>query len=122
MCANRIRKSIGAEKTFCRDLTALEDMQVELRMIVDKVWRHCEVTAVRGRTVTLKVKYADFQIMTRRRSDTDVVPDHQTLMRVSLDLLAALFPMKKGVRLFGISLSSLRTENADPSPQMTLAL
>ena len=37
VCANRIRKSIGAEKTFSRDLVALEDMQAELRPIVDKL-------------------------------------------------------------------------------------
>jgi DNA polymerase IV len=122
VCANRTCKSMGVEKTFSRDLLALEEMQARLRPIVDKLWRLCEATAIRGRTVTLKVKYADFQIMTRCRSDTDVVPDHGTLMRVSLDLLATLFPVKKGVRLLGISLSSLRAANADASPQMTLAL
>jgi hypothetical protein len=67
------------------------------------------------------VKYSDFQIMTRCRSETDVAPDQVTLMRVSLDLLASLFPVKKGVRLLGVSLSSLRSENADASRQMTLA-
>jgi DNA polymerase IV len=122
VCANRIRKSIGAEKTFSHDLMALEDMQAELRLIVDKVWRLCEATGVRGRTVTLKVRYADFQIITRCRSDTDIVPDQVTLLRVSFDLLAPLFPAKKGVRLLGISLSSLRSENAHASRQMTLAL
>jgi DNA polymerase IV len=122
VCASRIRKSIGAEKTFSRDLTALEDMQAELRPIVDKLWRHCEGTAIRGRTVTLKVKYADFQIMTRCRSELDVILDHGTLMRLSLDLLATLLPVKNGVRLLGISLSSLRLENADAPRQMTLAL
>jgi DNA polymerase IV len=122
VCASRIRKSIGAEKTFSHDLVALEDMQAELRLIVDKVWRLCEATGVRGRTGTLKVKYADFQIITRCRSDTDIVPDQVTLLRVSLDLLAPLLPVKKGVRLLGISLSSLRSENAHASRQMTLAL
>jgi nucleotidyltransferase/DNA polymerase involved in DNA repair len=73
-------------------------------------------------TVTLKVKYADFQIITRCRSETDAIPDHATLTRVSLDLLAPLIPVKKGVRLLGISLSSLRSENANAPPQMTLAL
>ncbi len=122
VCANRVRKSIGAENTFSRDLIALEDMQAELQPIVDKVWRQCEATGVRGRTVTLKVKYADFQIITRSRSGTDVVPDHVTLTRVSLDLLAPLFPMKEGVRLLGVSLSSLRSESEEVPPQMTLAL
>jgi DNA polymerase IV len=97
-------------------------MQAELRPIVDKLWRLCEATGVRGRTVTLKVKYADFQIMTCCRSGTDVVPDHGTLMRASLDLLATLLPATKGVRLVGISLSSLRSENKGVSSQTTLAL
>ena len=46
--------------------------------------------------------------------------DHVTLTRVSLDLLTPLHPMKKGVRLLGISLSSLRSEKVDMPPQMTL--
>jgi DNA polymerase IV len=120
VCPNRIRKSIGAEKTFSYDLEDLEDVQAELRAIVYKLWLHCEATALRGRTVILKVKYADLQILTRCRSEPDVVLDHGTLMRVSLDLL--LCPVKKGVRLLGISLSSLRSENADVPRQMTLAL
>jgi DNA polymerase-4 len=120
--ANRNRKSLGTEKTFSRDLVAREDIQAELRLIVDRLWRHCEAAGIRGRTVTLKVKYADFQIMTRCRSDTNAVPDQGTLMRVSLDLLAILLPAKKGVRLLGLSLSSLQSEHKNTSPQMTLAL
>ena len=122
VCTNRSRKSLGTEKTFSQDLVALEEMQAELGLIVDKLWRHCEAAAFRGRTVTLKVKYADFQMMTRCRSDTNVVADQATLMRVSLDLLATLLPAKKGVRLLGIALSSLQSENKDISRQMTLAL
>jgi DNA polymerase-4 len=122
VCANRSRKSLGTEKTFPHDLVAREDIQAELRLVVDKLWRHCEAAAIRGRTVTLKVKYADFQIMTRCRSITNAVPDQGTLMRVSLGLLGPLLPPKKGVRLLGISLSSLQSEHKDISRQMTLAL
>jgi DNA polymerase-4 len=122
VCANRIRKSIGAENTFPHDLIAHEDMQAKLQPIIDRVWRECEATAQRGRTVTLKVKYADFQIIARSRSCRDIVPDQMTLTRVSLDLLAPLFPIHKGVRLLGVSLSSLRSESAEVLPQITLAL
>ena len=58
--ANRIRKSIGAENTFSVDLTTFDAMAAELRPLIDKVWRHCESTGNRGRTVTLKVKFFDF--------------------------------------------------------------
>src|ERR1700755_1980686 len=62
--ANRIRKSIGAEDTFFTDLIAFDAMAAELQPLIDKVWQHCALTGNRGRTVTLKVKFADFEIVT----------------------------------------------------------
>jgi DNA polymerase-4 len=120
--ANRVRKSIGVETTFGRDLTSLDEMRAELGPLVDKVWHHCESTGVRGRTVTLKVKFANFQIITRSRSCIAPVSDRSTLASISEDLLAAQFPMRKGVRLLGISLSSLGADPAEVDPQITLAL
>jgi len=119
---NRIRKSVGAENTFSRDLTSLDDMRVELGPLVDRVWRYCESTGVRGRTVTLKVKFADFQIITRSRSCAAPVSDCSILASISAELLAAQFPMRKGVRLLGVSLSSLCTDTANVDTQLTLAL
>ena len=66
--ADRIRKSIGAENTFSTDLDEFDALVAELKPLVDKVWRHCETTGNRGRTVTLKIKFADFEIITRSRS------------------------------------------------------
>jgi DNA polymerase-4 len=63
--ANRIRKSVGAENTFSSDLTDFDAMAVELQPLIDKVWRHCEDKGSRGRTVTLKMKFNDFEIITR---------------------------------------------------------
>ena len=119
---NRVRKSVGAENTFSRDLTSLDDMRVELGPLVEKVWHYCESTGVRGRTVTLKVKFADFRVITRSRSRLAPVSDRSTLAAISDELLAAQFPMRKGVRLLGVSLSSLCADAAEPNMQMTLAL
>ena len=66
--ANRIRKSVGAENTFSADLHTGEEMRAALAPILDKVWRHCDGSGTRGRTVTLKVKYADFRQITRALS------------------------------------------------------
>ena len=66
--ANRIRKSVGAENTFSSDLTGFDAMAVELQPLIDKVWRHCEEKGSRGRTVTLKMKFNDFEIITRSSS------------------------------------------------------
>src|SRR6266480_5088131 len=120
--ANRIRKSIGAENTFSRDLTSFDDMRAELGPLVDKVWHYCDSTGVRGRTVTLKVKFADFQIITRSRSRVTLISDRSTLASISAELLAAQFPLRKGVRLIGVSLSSLCADSSEVDPQVALAL
>jgi DNA polymerase-4 len=65
--ANRIRKSVGAENTFSQDLADYEPLAAELQPLIEKVWRHCETTGARGRTA-LKVKFSDFELITRSRS------------------------------------------------------
>jgi DNA polymerase IV len=107
---DRVRKSVGAENTFERDLWTLEDMSAELVPMVEKVWRYCEQAEIRGRTVTLKVKFQDFEQITRSRSFASPVEYRVSLEKASLDLLSALFPLRKGVRLLGVTLSGLDTE------------
>ncbi len=120
--SNRTRKSVGAENTFSRDLTSLDDMRAELGPLVEKVWHYCDSTGARGRTVTLKVKFADFQVITRSRSRLLPISDRSTLASISDELLAAQFPMRKGVRLLGVSVSSLCAEAAEVDTQMTFTL
>jgi DNA polymerase-4 len=118
--ADRIRKSVGAENTFSRDLHDFESMRDALLPILDRLWRHCETAGIRGRTVTLKVKYADFQLITRSRSLTGPIAGRDELERVSLDLLSALMPVPKGIRLLGVTLSTLSREAAGHGLQIGL--
>jgi DNA polymerase-4 len=117
--ANRIRKSVGAENTFSSDLTEFGPMAAELQPLVDKVWRHCESTGNRGRTVTLKVKFADFEIISRSQSLAQPVGSRPELERVAVGLLEGLMPTQRAVRLLGVSLSSLQTVDVE-SPQIQL--
>src|ERR1700736_4545281 len=55
--ADRVRKSVGAENTFAQDLHEFAPMREALEPIIAKVWRHCQATGIRGRTLTLKVKF-----------------------------------------------------------------
>src|SRR6516162_6729776 len=82
--ANRIRQSVGAENTFSTDLSEFDAMAAELEPLIDKVWRHCEGT--RGRTVTLKVKFADFEIITRSRSVSSAVANRHDLAELAIGL------------------------------------
>ena len=120
--ANRIRKSVGAENTFFADLTEFEAMVAELQPLIDKVWRHCEDKGTRGRTVTLKVKFADFELISRSRTLAGTIGSHSELKSVSAELLKALFPMEKAVRLLGVSISGFSVEEIDRPEQMPLAL
>jgi DNA polymerase-4 len=120
--ADRLRKSVGAENTFAQDLHAFDPMRDALEPIITKVWRHCEATSIRGRTVTLKVKFADFQQITRSKSVADAVETFADLKHLSLGLLELLLPTTKGVRLLGISLSSLTQTQTTGRRQLSLVL
>jgi DNA polymerase IV len=115
--ANRIRKSVGAENTFSGDLTDFDAMVAELEPLIDKVWRHCESTGSRGRTVTLKIKFADFEIISRGRSVSSAVANRGDLAHLAIGLLENAMPLPKAVRLLGVSLSSLQSEN-EMDPQL----
>ena len=119
---NRIRKSVGAENTFPSDLTEFEAMLSELQPLIDKVWRHCENKGTLGRTVTLKVKFADFELISRSRSVGRAVDSRSELELVSAELLKALCPMEKAVRLLGISISGFSVGEIDRPEQIPLAL
>jgi DNA polymerase IV len=121
--ADRVRKSIGAETTFFEDLTDFDSMRAVLVVLAAKVWRHCETANARGKSVTLKVKYFDFQTVTRSRTLLRAVAGEAELSTISIDLLARL-NLSKGVRLLGVTLSNLEAagEVERFQAQMTLGL
>jgi DNA polymerase-4 len=118
--ADRIRKSVGAENTFATDLFTYEAARDALREIVDKVWRHCESSGLRGRTVTLKVKFANFRQITRSRTGQTQIRTRGELDELGNALLEPLFPVARGIRLLGVSLSSLAAEEAQREPEFSL--
>jgi DNA polymerase IV len=120
--ADRVRKSVGAENTFSVDLFTFEDARDALAPILDKVWRHCEGSGTRGRTVTLKIKYADFKQITRSHSVHGVVDARSALEEICLALLKAQYPTTKGIRLLGVSLSVLSPAGAVVAEQLPLDL
>ncbi len=107
---HRIRKSVGAENTFFENVKSFEEARAKLLPIVAKLWRYCDQSGVRGRTVTLKVKYADFEIITRRRTEPQAVDSQAALEQLALSLLGQVFPIPKEIRLLGVTLSSLGGE------------
>ena len=110
--SNRIRKSVGGERTYGDDLVSDNDMHDAFEHIIDIVWNSIEKCEARGRTVTLKAKYADFRQVTRSKSIDHYVADKQEFSEIGRELLASIMPVENGVRLLGLTLSSLEGAEA----------
>ena len=120
--ADRVRKSVGAEDTFAQDIDALDAAQTELRPLAEKVWRYCEAHDITGKTVTVKIKYSDFTQATRSRTVPQGLSSIELVLEIADALLSSVYPFKRPVRLLGVTLSSLSTEQAFPLHQLDLGL
>ncbi len=107
---HRETKSLAAEDTFAHDLSTLEEMDTELDRIAELVCDRLAKKNLKGRTITLKVKYHDFKQITRNKSFTTPVSDLETIRSTAKQLLANTFAgdqqQDQQVRLLGISLSN----------------
>jgi len=74
--------------------------------MADDVWAWCEKTGRRARTVTVKIKWADFQQSTRSQSFPWLVDSKAKIHEASLGLIRSVFPPHKGIRLVGVILSN----------------
>jgi len=104
---DRPYKSVSAERTFDEDLTDPRRLAAELERIAGYAWARVERAEVAGRTVTLKVKFGDFTIITRSRSFPSAVADQYAFATAGQALLEALHPLSKGIRLLGLGLHNL---------------
>lgn len=119
---DRPLKSVGVEDTFTIDIFDMETALAEIPPLAAEVWRRSESKEIRGRTVTLKVKYADFQIITRSRTMTAPIATADDLKALGQSLLEPLFPTVKGIRLLGITLSSFSDAEASEANQLELQI
>jgi DNA polymerase IV len=118
---HRIRKSVGAERTFSDDLTVLEEIDTQIQLIADEVASRLSRVEKLGRTITLKIKYADFSQITRSQSLAEPVNNSETIYQVSSQLLKLAFVEGCRIRLLGITLSNLST-TANETHQLSLGI
>ncbi len=120
VCPNRIRKSVGAEESYAEDLRDRPAMIAALEEITATLMKRV-INSGGGRTLTLKVKYADYQQVTRSRTVYDTIKSRDVIMRMAIELLETTEAEAKRVRLLGLSLSNLDCEReADDCVQLTL--
>jgi DNA polymerase-4 len=119
---DRPYKSVSAERTFDEDLRDADRLAEELERIAGYAWARVERAEVAGRTVTLKVKFGDFTIITRSRSFPSAVPDLPAFTAAGQALLATLHPLPKGIRLLGLGLHNLTEADLETPVQLGLAI
>jgi DNA polymerase-4 len=108
--AHRQSKSVGAERTFSEDLTDRDALLAQLARVVEAAWLRIERSGVRGRTATLKLRYADFRTVTRARSVNGVFATRAEFEAAGRMLLDAMLPVPVGIRLIGLTLSGIARE------------
>jgi len=118
-------KSISAEDTFAYDLTSMEEMGPEIDKIAKLVHERLVKNNLKGRTITLKIKYSDFKQITRNRSLLKPVNELEIISSISKQLLAATEPEDKKIRLLGITVSNfgeiaVKQKTEKPTDQLKL--
>ncbi|OHD04956.1 DNA polymerase IV [Sphingopyxis sp. RIFCSPHIGHO2_12_FULL_65_19] len=108
--SNRPLKSLGGERTFFNDLITDTEIREALAHVCTVVWDRAAKKGARGRTVTLKLRYADFQTITRAKSVSQPIIDGAGLLAAGEAILAPLLPTEQGIRLLGITLSKFEGE------------
>jgi DNA polymerase-4 len=119
---SRVRKSSGSETTFEEDLVDPVRIEAGVLEMADDVWAWCEKTGLRGRTVTVKIKWADFQQATRSQSYPRVLESRAQVQQASRALIQSVFPPPKGIRLVGVTLSNFAPPLASLVPNAGLQL
>ena len=108
--SHRIPKSVGAERTFSENLSSEIFMLERLEQIAEELERRLKKSKVAGKTVTLKIKYSDFTLNTRSKTLSYFIADKHLILETAKQLLYQE-ELQNSVRLLGISLANLNTED-----------
>lgn len=107
---NRETKSVGAEDTFPQDLTEMKEMKEQLERIALIVADRLNKHELKGKTITLKIKYSDFRQITRNYSLLPAVSDAATIAAIAIQLLSKTDLQQTKIRLLGITVSNFADE------------
>ena len=119
---DRPYKSVSAERTFDEDLSDPMRLALELERIAGYAWDRVKRAEVSGRTVTLKVKYDDFTLISRSKSFAAPVTSLETFTSAGQALLTSLHPVPRGIRLLGLGLHNLCEGESGQPVQLGLAI
>ena len=106
---NRIQKSVAVEETFWENLVDEESVFKQLEIISEDLYSRISKKEIKGKSLTLKIKYKDFAVYTRSKTQEVYYDNAQDFYETAIKLWE-LRPFDKPVRLLGLSLSNLNTQ------------
>lgn len=109
---NRVRKSLGAERTYEFDLSTIEELKEHVLIVADSVIKRLEKAKTSGKSLTLKIKYGDFKQITRSKTLSENYTPEQ-IKTIGLELLQIIPEYEKGIRLIGLQISNFENDNKD---------
>jgi DNA polymerase-4 len=112
----REARSLGAERTFPEDLTDPEEMERVLFSLSEEVGRRLREEGLKGRTVQLKVRFADFKTITRAKTLSRPTDLGREIFEEARRLLAERVQLRQGVRLLGVQVSGLIPKDQEQLP------
>ena len=114
------RKSIGAENSFAENLSDEETIVISLKQIAQTLKKRIDRHQASDRTLTLKVKFSDYQQITRSRTFEHCIDSLDTIITEAVRLLEIVELENKSIRLLGISLSNLDNQKKLRIVQLSL--
>lgn len=111
---DRERKSVGVENTFSHDLRLLTDLEEQIHLLSTELWKRTERVGRIAKTLTLKVKFSDFEQITRSTTRQNYFLQQEELFSDAVVLLKNGYPFTQPVRLLGLSLSNFYVETNGP--------
>ena len=117
---NRIRKSVGAERSFAPDLSDAGEMRSQLYKIAQQVEKRLQSTGKRGHTLTVKIKYADYQQITRSRTLPNLFQSTSEIYQVASELFEMNRDPNQSIRLLGIAIAGFKASGSESFRQLTL--
>jgi len=109
---NRIRKSLGAERTYGIDITSRTALIDNLNNIADVLIKRMEKSDATGKSLTLKVKYANFKQITRSKTLNEPIAINQ-IVELSYGLAELIPDVEQGIRLLGLQISNFEHDHED---------
>ncbi len=117
---SRIRKSIGSENTFPNDLLTLNEVEQQIVSLKTEVWQWCTTNYIFGRTITIKIKFNDFTIISRSKTSANAITDFKIYEQLVNKLVTESYQPNRPIRLVGITLSNLINYKTDIGKQLKI--